>query len=211
MKKLYKNQVDVGRLEKFFGSKIIWGGSVTFLMGGMLFVLEGATLWGVLSIMGVLLVTVVWGLQFFEYGKRKVGSKFIEYPKVEADSAETFNARGNLYAHQKKYEEAKVEYRKALEIDPEFAKAHNNLGNVYFKQNFFEEAEWKYKKALELAPDYCDAHFNLGLLFNRQEKWGDAIWKFHQVLQLSPRDELAKKYIESIKKKIDEKKTNANS
>ncbi|MBT5472463.1 MAG: tetratricopeptide repeat protein, partial [Nitrospina sp.] len=94
-------------------------------------------------------------------------------------------------------------------IDPEFAKAHNNLGNVYFKQNLFEEAEWKYKKALELAPDYCDAHFNLGLLFNRQEKWNDAIWKFHQVLQLIPKDELAKKYIESIKKKIDVKGVNS--
>jgi len=157
-----------------------------------------------ISLLICILGLLVWRLKF---KKEKVKSKTEE--NEEVDSAETFNARGNLYAHQKKYEDAKKEYQKALEIDPKLAKAHNNLGNVYFKQNLFEEAEWKYKKALELAPDYCDAHFNLGLLFNRQEKWNDAIWKFHEVLQLSPKDELAKKYIEAIKKKIDAKEVNS--
>ncbi len=155
-----------------------------------------------------LICIIVWGIWRLKLGKNKLKPK-IETDE-ETDSAEVYNARGNLYAHQKLYEEAKNEYRKALGVDPEFAKAHNNLGNVYFKQNLLEEAEWKYKKALELAPDYCDAHFNLGLLFNRQEKWDDAIWKFHQVLQLSPKDELARKYIESIKKKIDAKKLSLN-
>ncbi len=89
-------------------------------------------------------------------------------PSEEAESAEVYNARGNLCAYEKKYEEAKVDYRKALEINPEFAKAHNNLGNVYFKQGLLEEAEWKYKKALELSPQYCYAYFNLGLLFRRE-------------------------------------------
>jgi tetratricopeptide (TPR) repeat protein len=158
---------------------------------------------GVIVAISLLVCIVIWIVWRLKFKKDRVKPK--AETNEEVDSAETFNARGNLYAHQKKYEEAKEQYQKALEIDPEFAKVHNNLGNVYFKQNLFEEAEWKYKKALELAPDYCDAHFNLGLLFNRQEKWNDAIWKFHQVLQLIPKDELAKKYIESIKKKIDAK------
>ncbi len=159
-------------------------------------------------VIGVSLLVCVIGWTIWRLEPKKSRTPKPETDK-EADSAEVYNARGNLYAHQKKYEEAKEEYRKALEIDPEFAKAHNNLGNVYFKQNLFEEAEWKYKKALELTPDYCDANFNLGLLFNRQEKWDDAIWMFHQVLQLNPKDELAKKYIESIKKKIDAKRVNS--
>ena len=163
---------------------------------------------GVSALLVVIIGLIVRGLRF-KMSNTKSESK--PKQKIESESAEVYNARGSLLAHERKYEEAKLEYRKALEVDPEFAKAHNNLGNVYFKQGLLEEGEWKYKKALELAPDYIDAHFNLGLLFKRQEKLDDAIWKFHEVLQLSPKDELAKKYILAIKKKIDAKKLRANS
>jgi tetratricopeptide (TPR) repeat protein len=156
---------------------------------------------GVSSLLAGAICWIVWSLKL-----KKNRAKPKPQPISEPESSEVHNARGNLYAHEKKYEDAKTEYGKALKIDPKFAKAHNNLGNVYFKQGLMEEAEWKYKKALELSPQYCDAHFNLGILFKRQEKLDDAILKFHEVLQLSPKDELAKKYIESIKKKIDAKK-----
>jgi tetratricopeptide (TPR) repeat protein len=158
---------------------------------------------------GFLLTIVVGAFLYFEYKQKFDQSDIIDIPIVEVvESAETYCAQGNTYADQMKYEEAIIEYAKALDIDPEYSEAHNNFGNVYFKQGRFEEAEVAYKKAIKLSPDYCDAHFNLGILFKSQKKYEEAILKFFEVLQLNPKDGLAKEYIEIIKRTIDARRNN---
>ncbi len=52
----------------------------------------------------------------------------------------------------KRYEEAEVAYRKAIELNPSDAIAYSNLGNLLGDLKRYEEAEVAYRKAIELNP-----------------------------------------------------------
>ena len=50
-------------------------------------------------------------------------------------------------------DEAIAQYRKALEIKPDYAEAHSNLGFALAGRGQFEAAIAHYRKALEIKPD----------------------------------------------------------
>jgi protein O-mannosyl-transferase len=54
------------------------------------------------------------------------------------------------------------EYRRTLEIYPNYAEAHNNLGAILLSSDRASEAVAEYQAAVRLDPDYADAHSNLG-------------------------------------------------
>jgi tetratricopeptide (TPR) repeat protein len=54
------------------------------------------------------------------------------------------------------------EYRRALQIYPNYAEAHNNLGAILLESGRATEAVAEYRAAVRLDPDYPDAHSNLG-------------------------------------------------
>jgi Flp pilus assembly protein TadD len=61
-------------------------------------------------------------------------------------------------------DEAIVQFRKALEIDPRYAEAHNNLGVALAGCGRTNEAIEHFRKALELKPDYAMALNDLAWL-----------------------------------------------
>ena len=84
----------------------------------------------------------------------------------------------------KRYDEAEKEYRKAIEIKPDYAEAHTNLGYLlvilgeseskkggYEKaKRLYDEAEKEYRKSLEIDPYYENALLCLGVLLDRSNK-----------------------------------------
>lgn len=59
------------------------------------------------------------------------------------------------------------EFKKALEIKPDFAVAHNMLGHCYMEMGNWEAARRHLDQALEIRPDYPAAHYNRGQLYQR--------------------------------------------
>ena len=55
-----------------------------------------------------------------------------------------------------------MEYRKALDLEPNYASAHYNLGNILRDQGKNGEAAASYRRALAIKPDFSNAHCNLG-------------------------------------------------
>ena len=74
----------------------------------------------------------------------------------------------------KKYKEAEEEYRKAIEINPEYAKTHNNLGVLLKNLERYEEAEKEYRKAIKINSGYAEAHGNLGILLVLLKRYNEA-------------------------------------
>ena len=50
------------------------------------------------------------------------------------------NNLGQVYSNKGMYDNAVVQFEKALAIDPNYAKAYNNLGLVYYAKGMFDEA-----------------------------------------------------------------------
>ena len=118
---------------------------------------------------------------------------------------------GNIYLSQKKYEKAKNEYEKILEIDPSNDMAHYNIGSVYYNLKDEMNAEKKWKKAIECEkeivkakeerasdeeqtflltvvkkPISLRAHIALGSLYLEQDLVDKAIKEFKEACALDP-------------------------
>jgi len=88
---------------------------------------------------------------------------WIDTVKKSPYKARPHNSLGSAYFEEGMFDNAILEYRKALEIDPNSATGHYNLGRSYDKKSRLDEAISEYKKALVLKPRYALAHNNLGV------------------------------------------------
>jgi len=71
------------------------------------------------------------------------------------------NSLGNALAARGKYTEAADQYRKAIELLPEFASAHYNLGLTQARRGRLDEAVAHYRNAVRLNNNHARAHNNL--------------------------------------------------
>lgn len=69
----------------------------------------------------------------------------------------------NVLSDEGRQDEAIAEYRRALEIDPEFDLAQFGWGLALARQKHAAEAAAHYREALRINPAYAEAHNNLGL------------------------------------------------
>jgi tetratricopeptide (TPR) repeat protein len=92
--------------------------------------------------------------------------------------------RGNDNLHAKKFDEALVDFNKAMEIDPAFAEGYYNRGIVYYNTKKYAEAIADYSKAIELKTNYPEAYFNRGLANYYSGKKQPACLDFQQAKTL---------------------------
>ncbi|HZI77817.1 MAG TPA: tetratricopeptide repeat protein, partial [Gemmatimonadales bacterium] len=89
-------------------------------------------------------------------------------------------------ARQGRYKEARQEFRRAVEIDPENAMAWANLGMASAASGSEQEAVESYSKALRLDPGNWLAHYNLGLLQARRGNPEEALRHLEQAFAAQP-------------------------
>jgi serine/threonine-protein kinase len=87
------------------------------------------------------------------------------------NEASKYYMRGELLYNKGKLEEALVEYRKSIELQPDSVQYWDNLAEVLYQLNQFEEAVSAYEVVLRLKPGYAIAYHSLG----------DALWSLEQV------------------------------
>ncbi|HEV2352022.1 MAG TPA: tetratricopeptide repeat protein [Terriglobia bacterium] len=71
-------------------------------------------------------------------------------------------------------EEAIVEWKKALELNPEDPFANNDLGTHLLKKGQLDQAILCFEKAVQVKPDYADAQNNLGIALMQGGKLEEA-------------------------------------
>jgi tetratricopeptide (TPR) repeat protein len=116
---------------------------------------------------------------------------------------------GNQLFSFQTYNKAIEEYKKALEIDPNYSPAIQGLGNSYFRLKKYEQAIKNWKKSLTLLTDEKQKvaiYFNIGIAsFEIKEKEGSLFYTF-KALQLSTQyrifeyQKLAKRNLEAFKR-----------
>jgi tetratricopeptide (TPR) repeat protein len=96
------------------------------------------------------------------------------------------NNLGQVYSNKGMYDNAVVQFEKALAIDPNYAKAHNNLGLVYYAKGMFDEANAQFKNALTINPNLAEAYNNLGLVCYTKGMYDNAVVQFEKALAIDP-------------------------
>ena len=112
---------------------------------------------------------------------------------VHAQKAERDLIRkGNRMYNDSVYENAEVNYRKALEINPESTVAMYNLANTLMQQNKLQEAMEQFASAAKVEkekPNLAQIYHNMGVIFQSQKDYAKAIEAYKESLRNNPKDD----------------------
>ncbi|WP_446745110.1 tetratricopeptide repeat protein [Silvibacterium acidisoli] len=108
------------------------------------------------------------------------------YQQCPRESAVRWNKIGIAYQHMYALDFAKLQYEKALSINPNYSEALNNLGTVYYGMKNFRKAENFYRKALHLMPDSASYYSNLGTAYFADHKMKQGIDAYRHAFEIDP-------------------------
>jgi tetratricopeptide (TPR) repeat protein len=100
---------------------------------------------------------------------------------------DAWNNLGNLRAGHGRDDEAIIDYRTAIQIDPRYAAAHHDLGLIWRKQGKDDEATAEFRTAIQIEPKYAAPHYSLGNLWHEQGKDEEAIVEYRTASQIDPK------------------------
>ncbi|HEV8226042.1 MAG TPA: tetratricopeptide repeat protein [Methylomirabilota bacterium] len=99
--------------------------------------------------------------------------------------------RGETYLRKGQYNEAIIEFRNALQVDPEFVPALHALGRAYEGRSWFFDAWRELTRAQKLAPDSVPIAVDLGKVLLEFGAWDEADAQVELILGREPRNSQA--------------------
>ena len=109
----------------------------------------------------------------------------LKYADGDGDPDVRFNM-GIAYKAKGESDKAIVEYRKALELAPEYSEAHNNLGNLLKDQKNFDEAIYHFEASIKIFPENPSTHNNLGTVHAMKGEISKAAIQFAKAVRIQP-------------------------
>ena len=100
--------------------------------------------------------------------------------------------KGNRMYNDSVYEQAQINYRKAMEVNPKSTVAMYNLANTLMQQNKLEEAMEQFAGAARVEkekPNLAQIYHNMGVIFQSQKDYAKAIEAYKQSLRNNPKDD----------------------
>ena len=126
-------------------------------------------------------------IKLYQSGKLDiVEKKVIELIKKKPKSFVLYNLFGAILVDQKNFDKAIINYKKSIEINPDYAEGHNNLGSALYKLRKFNEAIDSYQRAIKIKPNFSEAYNNLGLAFEELRKFNEAIDSYQRAIKINP-------------------------
>lgn len=116
---------------------------------------------------------------------------FIGSASLLAQSERSHIRDGNSAYQDKKYADAEVSYKKAIEKNKEMVEGSFNLGDALYKQDRFGEAAEQYQIAASRANDNetkSQALHNLGNTLLKDKKIQESLAAYKEALKLNPKD-----------------------
>ena len=83
-------------------------------------------------------------------------------------------------------EEAIFNFRRVVELNPEFVRGHIKLGQAYFKKANFEESAKSFLEAYKLNPNYPDISNYLGVVYTKTGNFSSASKFLSKVVEIRP-------------------------
>ncbi len=118
--------------------------------------------------------------------------------------AEEHAKLGDLYLQADRPRSALEEYRKALDLRPEFVDIRSRLARVHAVLGELDEAVAELNRALEERPSFVAARIRLGAVLRRMGRTDEAVAEWRRCLEVNPRDRRARAYLISAGVKIEE-------
>lgn len=145
------------------------------------------------------------GCLYYEHAKYEEAIKSFERTleidstwgsKVRPKLATAHNTLGVQFGKQGKVDLKIEEYKKAIEINPNYALAYRNLGSTYeLDKKDFNRAIRFYKKAIEIEPDNEKTYCWLGDVYRKKGALKSAISEYEEAIRIAANKDNLKTYI----------------
>ncbi len=131
---------------------------------------------------------------WYKYDKNKADVSWVEKAKLNCQRALQLNDQlapvhvtmGLILKGTGQYDSARVEFQKALDLEPMNETALTGLASAYDAQGDLAQAEATYRKAIELKQDYWGGYYHLGLFYYNHNRYKEAISQFERMVALTP-------------------------
>ena len=102
------------------------------------------------------------------------------------EAVEAHLVLADVYCEDGMYDEAIVEFRRALRRTPGSARAYLGLGITYGKKGEYGSAISQIQQAIALDPEFADAYHSLGAIYCHMGRIDEGIAQYQKALSLSP-------------------------
>ena len=112
-------------------------------------------------------------------------------PEIKQVEKQLFRKGNDLY-NDENYVDAEVQYKKALEQNPNYEKANYNLGNAIYQQNRFKEAMPLYdlvSKTTENKLNKAESFHNIGNTMMKEKQYDKAVEAYKNALRNNYKDD----------------------
>lgn len=106
--------------------------------------------------------------------------------KKDAENPEIFYLQGVCFCGKKDFENAVIQFEKAISINPGYSYAFAGLGITYSSRGEHSKAVTFYTKAIQLDPGVSSFHNNLGVSLMADGKLKKAVESFQKGVALNP-------------------------
>ncbi len=103
------------------------------------------------------------------------------------DKARVYNYMGLAYHKVGDLDNAILQYKKGLSLNPFEIEAHINLGVSYFHKGLVDKAITHFKHVLEINPNNADAHYNIGIAYGSKGEYDVAYEEIRKGMELRKR------------------------
>lgn len=107
--------------------------------------------------------------------------------KKSPGDARAYEYLGLAYHDVNDLDNAIIQYKKSLALNPLKADVHNNIGVSYFYRGDVDTAIMHFKHALSINPSHADAHYNLGIAYGEKGHFDLAHEEIRKGMQLPRR------------------------
>jgi tetratricopeptide (TPR) repeat protein len=105
---------------------------------------------------------------------------------------------GNRFSSQKRYDEAEVQYRKALVLDSRNAEIWTNLGMAQYYQGRFDDAATSFTESITRTAGNGGAYYNLALCRLQQGRKGEARQLLSKAAAVDPENQAARRELAAL-------------
>lgn len=117
-------------------------------------------------------------------------SLWLAAARTSPSSHQNHNNLGDYYGRQGNFEKAAEEFKKAIELKPNYADAYHNLGNTYRQMGKPEEALENYEKALEFNSSLWQSYHQIAALRFEAGEFEKSEEYLKRALELNPEHEV---------------------
>lgn len=108
--------------------------------------------------------------------------------KTSPSSPNTHNNLGDVYGRRGDFNNAVLEFKKAIAIKPDYADAYHNLGNTYKAMGKIEDAIKNYQFALKFNPKLWLSYQNLAVIYFGQKQYKLSLENMQKAIAINPQN-----------------------